>query len=186
MTKGRASETTASGTTPKATKAKEENTEETVNIFVVQEMMKVQQETMLACFSKVVDTLSNKVDNILCDVQNLKTNLNFVTKDYETKFADITNNVYILKKELTDTRVLNARAHGVVQQHTEKLVDIEDRSRRNNLMIDGLSENDWETPEITEEKVKLLFKRSLGIEEHIEIDREHRVGRNEGKVRTIV
>ena len=186
MAKGRASENTASGTTPKATKAKEENSQQTINIFVVQELMKVQQETMLACFSKVVDTLSNKVDNILCDVQDLKTSLNFVTKDYESKFADITNNVYILKKEITDTKVLNARDHGVVQQQTEKLVDIEDRSRRNNLRIDGISENDRETPEITEEKVKLLFKQQLGIEEHIEIDRAHRVGRKEGKVRTII
>ena len=139
MAKGRASENTASGTTPKATKAKEENAEQTFNIFVV-------QETMLASFSKVVDTLSNKVDYILCDVQDLKTSLNIVTKDYESKFSDITNNVYILKKERKYTRVLNARDYEVVQQQTERLTDIEDRSRRNNLRIDGLSENDRETP----------------------------------------
>ena len=38
MAKGRASENTASGTTPKATKTKEENSQQTINIFVVQEL----------------------------------------------------------------------------------------------------------------------------------------------------
>ena len=40
--------------------------------------MKVQQDTMLACFNQVVENLSRKVDSILYDVQDLKTGLNCV------------------------------------------------------------------------------------------------------------
>ena len=90
----------------------------------------------------------------ICALINVQDcSLNFDSKDCETKFEAITNNL-ILKKELTDTRVFNARVKGVVQQHTEKLFEIDDKSNRNNLRIDGLSENERETPEITEEKVK--------------------------------
>ena len=46
----------------------------------------------------------------------------------------------------------------------EKNRKLEDRSRRNNLRIDGVPENEYETWEQTEAKVKSLVKEKLGIE----------------------
>ena len=171
----------------KSKEVRNEKTETTISLSLVQEMMKIQQNTMLACFNSVVENLSKKVDGILCDVQDLKASLNFMSKDYEGKFEYITNNVDVLKKEMNNTKILNAADHNLVKEHAEKLVDIEDRSRRNNLRVDGLPEHDRETWEITEQKVKDLFRDKLGINDHIEIDRAHRVGRSEpNKSRTIV
>ena len=51
--------------------------EQVISLNIVQEMMKIQQDTMLACFNQVVENLSRKVDSIMCDVQDLKTGLNF-------------------------------------------------------------------------------------------------------------
>ena len=50
----------------------EEVSERVISLHVVQDMMKVQQDTMLACFNQVVESLSKKVDNIMCDVQGLE------------------------------------------------------------------------------------------------------------------
>jgi len=63
----------------------------------------------------------------------------------------------------------------------------EGRNRRNNLRIDGLKENEGETTKDVEEKVRNLFKDSLGIHHEIEIERAHKTGRRTGsKQRTIV
>ena len=65
--------------------------------------------------------------------------------------------------------------------------NLEDRSRRNNLRIDGIQESERENWDITEKKVLTLFKDQLEIDESIEIDRGHRVGYiNPNKPRTIV
>ena len=68
------------------------------------------------------------------------------------------------------------------------MVDLEDRSRQNNLRIDGIKESKGET---WEQKVNAVFNgRQLRIEEGIEIDRAHRIeknpGRNDARPKTIV
>ena len=56
-----------------------------------------------------------------------------------------------------------------------KLIELEDRSRRNNLRVDGIKERPNETWEDYENKLRTLFKESLGIEEEIATERAHRV-----------
>ena len=54
-----------------------------------------------------------------------------------------------------------------------KLVDLEDRSRRRNLRIDGVTERKGETWEECEEEIQNIFKEKLGLE-NIDIERAHR------------
>ena len=82
---------------------------------------------------------------------------------------------------------LNHDDRTAVEYNREKLVDLEDRSRRNNLRVDGMIESERQNWEVTEEKVKSLFREQLNISEDIEIDRAHRVGRWDiNKPRTII
>ena len=70
-----------------------------------------------------------------------------------------------------------------------KLIELEDRSRRNNLRIDGMEETLNETWDICEGKVQDIVKNKLGITAEIEFDRCHRTGKfkkNQAKPRTIV
>ena len=60
-----------------------------------------------------------------------------------------------------------------------KLIDLEDRSRRNNLRVDGIKERPNETWEDCENELHTLFKESLGIEE--EVERAHRVRTDKSK-----
>ena len=66
---------------------------------------------------------------------------------------------------------------------------MEDRSRRNNLRIYGISESKYETWEKCEEKVDEVFSEKLGLD-NIHIERAHRVKRGKNdkstKPRTIV
>ena len=161
--------------------------EQVISLNIVQEMMKIQQDTMLACFNQVVENLSRKVDSIMCDVQDLKTGLNFMSAEHVEKFKEISTDIKLVKTEVFNTKMLSVDERNVMKQHSVKLINLEDRSRRNNLRIDGLVENEGENWEMTELKVKDLFREQLQISEEIEIDRAHRVGTKQGgRHRTIV
>ena len=59
---------------------------------------------------------------------------------------------------------------------TNKLIDLEDKSRRNNFRIDGISESRNETWEECEEEIK-VFKEKPGVK-NIQIERAHRSKRS--------
>ena len=60
-----------------------------------------------------------------------------------------------------------------------KLVELEDRSRRKNVRIDGIKEHNKETWDECERRVHSMSKERLDIE-NVEIDRAHRAGRKSG------
>ena len=71
-------------------------------------------------------------------------------------------------------------------QLCERLRDLEDRSRRDNLRVDGIAELENETWEQTEEILHNLFKEELEFE-NISVERAHRVGnKRKNNKRTIV
>ena len=63
----------------------------------------------------------------------------------------------------------------------DKLMVLEDRSCRNDLQIDGLIGKRRDVTYICEDKVKQIFRKNLGIEKNIDIDRVHRVSAKNGK-----
>ena len=62
---------------------------------------------------------------------------------------------------------------------TNKLIELEDRSRRNNIRIDRIEENQYETWDRCEEKVQKVIKDKLGIEDEVEIYGCHRMKKAE-------
>ena len=56
----------------------------------------------------------------------------------------------------------------------KKLTDLEDRSRRNNLRIDGVAEENGETWDDCERKVKEIFMDKLELENDIITEIPHR------------
>ena len=130
---------------------------------VVCEMICVQQEATMACFNNVMGNISNKVDGIICDIQELKTSLEFTNDMQENKLSLINKTIEKVQDELQNTTFLNSEDRLLIKQQKEKVIDLEDRSRRNNLRIDGLSENQKKTRDDTEEKVKQMFREKLHI-----------------------
>ena len=62
-----------------------------------------------------------------------------------------------------------------------KIIDLEDRSRRNNLRVDGIKERPNETWENCKKELDTLFKEGLGIEDEVVIERANRVKTGKSK-----
>ena len=56
----------------------------------------------------------------------------------------------------------------------KELIDLEDRSRKNNLRVDCIIETSGETWEDHKEKLLQVFQEKLSLECPIEIERAHR------------
>ena len=104
----------------------------------------------MACFNQVVENLSKKVDGVMCNVQDIKTSLNFSSNDYDKKFTKITNDINKLNYELKKTNLFLCEDNAMIKVQKEKVTDLEDRSRHNNLRIDGVKESERENWDITE------------------------------------
>ena len=126
------------------------------------------------------------------EVAELKKSLQFDSDQWEENFKTLHN----LKNEL-----LQNHKHYQQQQQQpvipdlieikDKLNDLENRSRRNNLRIDGIIEEENESWSQSEKKLQEIIKDQLQFERDIEIERAHRIGKtmidgSPNKRRTII
>ena len=87
------------------------------------------------------------------EMTNIKNDLNQVKNEIQELGADVLDSDYV----------------------TNKLIELEDHSRRNNIRINGIEEEQYETWDRCEEKVRKVIKDKLGIEDETEIDHCHRM-----------
>ncbi|XP_065640479.1 uncharacterized protein LOC136073055 [Hydra vulgaris] len=120
---------------------------------------------------KEVDVNKSKVLSIENDLRDFKESLNFQETTIMEKINKITKRY---EKEINN---LN-----------KKTLDLENRSRRNNLRLDGIFEKPNENWNECENAVKEMFKKQLKISNEIIIERGHRIGqpKEDKKPRTIV
>ncbi|XP_065672203.1 uncharacterized protein LOC136090027 [Hydra vulgaris] len=125
--------------------------------------------------------------NLKNEMKELRKAVDFVSEKYETTLAELKE----LKKnaipnvELTDNIKFNDKDNDV----KDKLAELEDRSRRNNLRFNGVEESEHESWEDSERKIQEILKSKFGFTNDLEIERAHRIGRNEKRVkknRTII
>ena len=70
---------------------------------------------------------------------------------------------------------------------SSKLIELEDRARRINLRIDGIAEDQNESWHECEEKVLEVIKEKLELQDPLEIDRCHLMGKHKrNRTRTIL
>ena len=164
-------------------------------LFIV--MLKAQEETIRKIVSSCNSDTIMRLDRLSEEIQDnnerleklnketvdLKISLETSQEIFEKKFQKVNDNLSKQKqKHKEDINELWKDN----DQLCERLRDLEDRSRRDNLRIDGIAELENETWEQTEEILHNLFKEKLELE-NISVERAHRVG-NKGKndKRTIV
>ena len=113
-------------------------------------------------------------------------------KTIQTRGFQTNEKVQSLEKELSSTkenvRVIQTTEPTWALEVRRKLVDLEDRSRRNNLRILGIKEDPRESWEECENKTYDLFEEKLEMDtSNITIERAHRVGeKSNDKERAIV
>lgn len=133
-----------------------------------------------------MDTLATKINNTEKNVTELTTKVN----ETKNEVSQLMNNTNFFDNELEKIRKYMSDVKTDLKHYVEKCQqkcnELEDRSRRNNLRIDGLSEGDAETWDETEKKVKNVFSKKLNVQ-NVRIERAHRVGKKtEERHRTIV
>ena len=138
-------------------------------------------------------TLTNqRLDNLSKEIADLKESLEFTQEETEGEFSklnekitSIERNLFSLKK---DIEVIQTTKPSWAIEIENKLVDLEDRSRRNNLRINGIKEGKNETWEECEERVNCFLEEKLDMDtSEIWIERAHRVGeKKRGQERQIV
>ena len=153
-------------------------------------MFKAQEETIRKIVSSCNSDTIMRLDRLSEEIQDnnerleklnketvdLKISLETSQEIFEKKFQKVNDNLSKQKqKHKEDINELWKDN----DQLCERLRDLEDRSRRDNLRIDGIAEVENETWEQTEEILHNLFKEKLELE-NISVERAHRVG-NKGK-----
>ena len=185
----------AAAATP-ATSATEENNEdllETIRKIVREELEDHQEKVSEIIKSEKVSEIikseltntNERLDKISQEVVEITKSLEFTQEELHDGFANVKNDI---KKVQTDLREIEDDLLDPTFV-MEKLTELEDRSRRNNVRIDGIPETPNETWENCEEEVRKIIRNKLDITDDIEIDRCHRMGkfqRNKSKPRTVV
>ena len=151
---------------------------------------KVVKEELLNHEIKIKELMDTNVkhtnkglDQLSSDINDLKESLEFTEQDIDKKLVQVANELKDLKTDVKaiETDLLNA------DEVSDKLVELEDPSRRNNLQIGGIEESPDETWGTCENKIKDVIKEKLDIETDVELDRCHRMGKKRGnRPRTLI
>ena len=103
----------------------------------IKEILETNEETMLKFFNATVDRLERKIDLLNDENKDLKREIVDIKKsiDFNDERLDSTT------KELEDWKKnIKTRPHQTTEKLEDKLAEMEDRSRRNNLRFDGIPE----------------------------------------------
>ena len=149
-----------------------EDEDKFVTMTQVCELLKVQEFMLKTLFESVVWSLSMRVDDVVKSVQSIKTSLEFTQKNMEE--------LKPVQAELIKTNKEIERLNSDLSSQSLSLEYVENKSPRNNIMVNGILESSRETWEEAEEKVKNAVKTKLGID--IDIERAHRVERKKNRV----
>jgi hypothetical protein len=122
-----------------------------------------------AAKEELIDTFLNYVKN---DVEQLKKAMNFMTEEN----ADLRKKVELMEKKQRLSEGLITRLMMQVNQQQETIIDLQCRSMRDNIVINGIREDDDEKWHQTKEKVAKFLKDDLRIHDELPLDRVHRMG----------
>ena len=121
------------------------------------------ESTLKVFLSAYMDSVNTRIDNLMKDVQSVKSSLEFTQAQVEELIT-------------SDLRVKEVKVQ--IENLGNKLDDLENRSRRNNLRFEGIPESPNETWQESESKIKHLISSQMPeVGTDFVIERAHRVGR---------
>ena len=138
-------------------------------------------------------TITNqRLDNLSKEIADLKKSLEFTQEEAKGKLSTLNEKIFTMEKNLfslkKDIDIIQTTKPSSTIDIENKVVDLEDRSRRNNLRINGIKEGKNKTWEKCQERVNCFLEEKLDIDtSEIWIERAHRVGeKKNGQERQIV
>ena len=134
------------------------------------EELEKQQQSLLKLISGNFETTMKEIKNIKCEMNELKKSVEFTEEVLEEKVQQMQRKVSSLEEKANEIQDYQIDRDEV----EKKFTDLEDRSRRNNLQIDGVAAENGETWDDCERKVKEIFMDKLELENDIITERAHR------------
>ena len=118
-----------------------------------------------------------KIKRLKQEVNDLKETTEFMQNDLEEKGADVEKKISMFEikmNEMCDYQIYPDYANDSLSELQEKISEMEDRSHRNNIQVDGVTEEKGEMWEDCEYKVLEILRDKLEIED-VTIESAHRV-----------
>ena len=141
-------------------------------------MFKKHEATITAIITANHKIMNDRINKISKEVEDIKDSLEFTQNHVE-------ESIKIIKEKIQKTELCLKNDENI-EDLKRKMVDMEDRSRRQNLRVDGLIEEEHEDWNQCQMKVKEIFRQNLNLE-NVDIDRAHRTGKKtENRSRTII
>ena len=157
---------------------KEGHKNEFVTMSILKDMMELQDKAYKFTVKTFTDEIKAEIKEIRKEVEDLKLSVKFVSAshdDFKTQLGKIDDEI---RGVYWQVEGLNTNLNDGLEDMEWKHEYLENQSRCNNIKITGIVEdNDEKTWDDTEATVKKLIKEKLGINEDVEIERAHRVGK---------
>ena len=119
--------------------------------------------------SQEIRTNSDSIMQLKDNTKDLKEGLTVNQDLVEEKLNTLKSQLKVMQREVSENKA----------ELKEQLRIQEDRSRRNNIRVDGIEEDENETWENTENKLRSFLYNKLDITNELFIERAHRVRRIE-------
>ena len=150
------------------------NNEELLDMIrkIVKEEIKNHEEKVGEINKAQLENTNNRLDRISQEVVDITKSLEFTQEQLDEELAKLKNYVGKIQTDMKyiEDNLLDPK------YVMGKLIELEDRSRQNNLRIDGVEETPNETWDNCEGKVQDIVKNKLGITAEFELGRCHRTG----------
>ena len=162
---------------PTTSVQRDDDNDELVNTIrdIIKEELGEHEKKLNEIFKSQLQNTNERLDKISNEVLEIKS-LEFIQGKLDEEIAIVKNDISKIKSdmEVLEDDLLDPN------EVSKKLIELEDRSRRNNLRFDGLTEDPNETWDDCERKVQDVLLNKLNFEGNIEIDRCHRFGKRRG------
>lgn len=152
------------------------------------EMLNRQEATFMNFTKMIMESTTSRIDGLMKELQEVKSSLQFSQGQIDD-LREIEKKISSLETQLQalPSQSMNYQNNDIIS----KIDYIENQSRRNNVIIHGLTQdNSYESWTDSEKKVREFFSNKLKVDsKSIEIERAHRTGSvkmNTGKPRPIV
>ena len=133
---------------------------------IFREEFEKQQKNVLNLISGNLEITMKEIKSIKTEMNDLKKSLEFIENVLEEKVKKCQESAQDLDEQIQEIYAWQLDPEYV----HHKLVDLEDRSRRNNFRIDGIKEKVGESWEDCKAEVEKLFREKLDIEDKIIIE----------------
>ena len=148
---------------------------EFVTLAVVRELLETQERAFKQIMEFQMNAVKEEMKLLKKDVNELKSSLTFSQKDID----DVKQKCYKIEERLMGAEDSLAETNSCVDELYDQQDYLENHSRRNNVKIMGITENDdsKESWEQSENKAIEAIRSRLKIVQEMKVERAHRVGR---------